>query len=301
MPVDSPAAWPALLRPATAITGLALLWLVESRTPAASRPGALQNTSRLRHAARNYGLAAACGLTVLWAAGGLIIATTEYAEHHSIGLLRSLPLHTAASTALAILLLDLWTWAWHLACHRIPLLWRFHRVHHSDTAMDVSTSARFHPGELACSTAARIPVILLLGVSTAQLLLFETLLLAVSQLHHSAITARHLDRWLGWLLVTPGIHRVHHSRNRDETNSNYSAILSVWDRLFRTRCSVDGALMEPPGLSGMDGDDFQTLLGLLKTPLISPHDSPKHPASAPQTSALHPPSPENQTAPISEP
>ncbi len=301
MPVNSSAEWPALMRPAAAVTGLALLWLLESQTPTASRPLAIHNTSRLRHAARNYGLAVISGLTVLWAAGGLVVATTEFAERHRIGLLRILPLHPVAGTALAILLLDLWTWAWHLACHRIPALWRFHQVHHSDSAMDVSSSARFHPGELACSTAARIPVLLLLGVSTSQLLLFETLLLAVSQVHHSAITSRHLDHWLGWLLVTPGIHRVHHSRQRSETNSNYAAILSAWDRLFGTRSPNTRKPMNAPGLSGMDADQFQTLLGLLKTPLLSPRDSQKHPASDPQTSALHQPSPENQTGPASEP
>lgn len=287
--------------PVATVTGLALLWLLESQTPAPSRPPAIRNTSRIRHAARNYGLAGVCGLTVLWIAGAIIIATTEFAEHHNIGLLRLLPLHTAASTVSAIVLLDLWTWVWHRVCHGIPLLWRFHRIHHSDTAMDVTTSARFHPGELACSTVARIPVILLLGVSTSQLLLFETLLLAVSQMHHSAITARHLDTWLGWLLVTPGIHRVHHSRDRRETNSNYAAILSAWDRLFGTRSTVHPASADPPGLTELDADRFQTLLGLLTTPLLRPLDSPKRPASAPQTSALHPPSPENQIGPVSEP
>lgn len=301
MPLNDSADWSALLRPAAAVAGLAVLWLLESRTPAASRPPALHHSSKLRHAARNYALAAINGLTVLTLAGGLMVATTEFAASRNIGLLPALPLSSVTRTLAAVLLLDLWTWCWHLTCHRVPALWRFHRVHHSDAAMDVSSSARFHPGELACSTVARIPVILLLGLQTHQLLMFETLLLAVSQMHHSAVNSQYLDRWLSWLVVTPGIHRVHHSRNRRETNSSYAAILSVWDRLFRTHCPHSASPDQPPGLPELDAAEFQTVAGLLQTPLLSLRDSQIRPASAPQTSARHPPSPGNQTEPACEP
>jgi sterol desaturase/sphingolipid hydroxylase (fatty acid hydroxylase superfamily) len=301
MPVYSPADWSAFLRPAAAVAGLAFLWLLESRTPAVAKPPALHHSSKFRHAARNYTLAAVNGLTILTLAGSVVVATTEFAASRNIGLLPALPVSDFTQTLAAVILLDLWTWGWHLTCHHIPALWRFHRVHHSDHAMDVSSSARFHPGELACSTIARIPVILLLGLNTQQLLIFETLLLAVSQMHHSAVNASYLDRWLGWLLVTPGIHRVHHSRNRRETNSNYAAIISGWDRLFKTHCPQSASPGMPPGLQELDAEKFQTVAGLLTTPLLSLPYSPTHPASGLQTSAHHPPSPGNQTEPACEP
>lgn len=301
MPAEFTANWSALLRPMAAATGLALFWFLETRTPATLRPRASPVSSRLIHAARNYGLAILNGLVILPLAGILVVATCELSHKNPWALLHLQPFPEWMRFGCALLLLDFWTWMWHLTCHRLPLLWRFHRVHHSDTAMDVSSSARFHPGELACSTVARIPMILALGIRTEDLLIYETLLLAISQFHHSAINAEQTDRWLGWLLVTPGIHRIHHSRNRSETNSNFAAVLSVWDRLCRTSRPANSNPAEAPGLHELQAERYQTLPGLLKTPFVSLPGSLRHPASDPQTSVPHQPSPENQTGPASEP
>ncbi|MDX1531724.1 MAG: sterol desaturase family protein [Rhodothermales bacterium] len=175
---------------------------------------------------------------------------------------------------------DVWTYAWHRINHRVPFLWRFHRVHHADAEMDVTTASRFHVGELALSSALRIPLIVLVGVYAWELLLYETLMFAVVQFHHAnvGLPAR-LDRALRAVIVTPAMHKVHHSRLQPETDSNYSSLFSWWDRLFRSF-----RLRERPeeirfGLDAFDGEAHRTLGGLLRMPLapVRPADRKDEP------------------------
>jgi sterol desaturase/sphingolipid hydroxylase (fatty acid hydroxylase superfamily) len=140
------------------------------------------------------------------------------------------------------------------------LLWRFHRVHHSDAVLDVTTAARFHVGEIALSALARLPLLALLGAEFWQVVLYEALLLPVIQFHHSNLAVpERWDRRLRLLIVSPNMHRVHHSRFRAETYSNYASVLSVWDRIagtFRQRPDprairfglADSAPHEEPGV-----------------------------------------------------
>ena len=134
----------------------------------------------------------------------------------------------------SFLALDLFSYLWHRANHRFPLLWRFHAVHHSDSAMDVTTAGRFHVAELGVAGMVRLPLLYLLGVSTAALLIYETTLVMISMMHHSTITLGRFDRIARTVVVTPSVHSVHHSRDPDLYGCNYSSVLSVWDRLFRT-------------------------------------------------------------------
>ncbi len=208
----------------------------------------------------NAGLSA--GATVAlwsWAA--------QWASLHRFGLLNWLGLTLWPHALGAIASFDLWMYWWHRANHRVGLLWRFHRTHHSDPKMDVTTAHRFHFGEILFSSLLRVPVILLVGVRLWELVCYETLLFAVVQLHHANVAlAPKLDRCLRVLIVTPTIHKVHHSRFQPETDSNYSSLFSLWDRLFHTlKLRPDPATIEF-GLKEFDSKETQTFLGLLKTP-----------------------------------
>lgn len=134
---------------------------------------------------------------------------------------------------LAVLLLDLAIYWQHRLLHTIPLLWPLHRVHHSDTSFDVTTGVRFHPLEIALSMAIKLGLVVALGPNPVAVVVFELLLSATSLFTHTdvALPAR-VDRALRWWIVTPSMHRIHHSVRREETDSNYSFNLSLWDRVF---------------------------------------------------------------------
>ena len=134
-----------------------------------------------------------------------------------------------------ILFLDLAIWTQHLITHRVPLLWRFHRVHHADRDMDVTTAIRFHPVEIAASMLLKIGLVYAIGPPALAVLIFEVLLNATSLFNHANIALPPgIDRWLRLVLVTPDMHRVHHSADRPEHDSNFGFALSVWDHLFGT-------------------------------------------------------------------
>ncbi|MFT7594145.1 MAG: sterol desaturase/sphingolipid hydroxylase (fatty acid hydroxylase superfamily) [Paracoccaceae bacterium] len=134
-----------------------------------------------------------------------------------------------------ILLLDFAIWAQHLITHKIPLLWRLHRVHHADRDIDVSTAIRFHPIEIGLSMLLKIGLIYLLGPAAIAVVLFEIILNGTALFNHSNLNLPlPLDRVLRLVLVTPDMHRVHHSTLRHEHDSNYGFSLSIWDRILGT-------------------------------------------------------------------
>ena len=136
---------------------------------------------------------------------------------------------------LAMLILDLAIWAQHLITHKVPVLWRLHRVHHADRDIDVSTAIRFHPVETALSMLLKIGLVYLLGPSALAVILFEITLNGTAMFNHANLKLPlPVDRALRMVLVTPDMHRVHHSVHRREHDSNYGFALSIWDRLFRT-------------------------------------------------------------------
>ena len=159
---------------------------------------------------------------------------------------------------------------WHRANHRILFLWRFHRMHHSDPQMDVTTALRFHTGELVFSSLLRFAVVPLLGMNLWQLIFYEILLLPIIQFHHSNVNLpESWDRCLRTIIVTPNIHRVHHSRWQPETDSNYSSIFSFWDRVFGSfRLRKDSHTIQY-GLYTYDAQEWQTTWGMLKTPFLT--------------------------------
>ncbi len=152
---------------------------------------------------------------------------------------------------LDILLLDFWIYWWHRANHEIPLLWRFHQVHHLDELLDSTSAVRFHFGEVLLSALVRALVIVLLGLPLTSVLLFEALLLTGTIFHHSdARLPPRLEAALARVIITPSIHWVHHHAVRADTDSNYGTIFSFWDPLFRSKSRTRRWLAMPIGVEG---------------------------------------------------
>jgi sterol desaturase/sphingolipid hydroxylase (fatty acid hydroxylase superfamily) len=157
------------------------------------------------------------------------------AEAHGIGLFNMIALPTWASIVVSVILLDLAIYLQHVLFHAVPALWRLHRMHHADLEFDVTTGLRFHPIEILLSTGIKLVVVAALGTPAAAVLIFEVLLNATSMFNHSNIRVpAQIDRILRWFVVTPDMHRVHHSILRRETNSNFGFNLPWWDRLLGT-------------------------------------------------------------------
>ena len=165
------------------------------------------------------------------AAVGLAVA----ASAQGWGLLNRHPVALWVAVPLAVLVMDLAIWVQHVLFHAVPALWRLHRVHHADLDYDLTTGARFHPIEIVLSMLIKFAVILVLGPPAVAVILFEVILNGMAMFNHGNVGLPDwLDRRLRWLFVTPDMHRVHHSVEDDETNSNFGFNLSWWDRLFGT-------------------------------------------------------------------
>jgi sterol desaturase/sphingolipid hydroxylase (fatty acid hydroxylase superfamily) len=163
----------------------------------------------------------------------LPVTAATWATANGWGLLSPLPLW--AAIPLAFLLLDLLIWGQHWLMHRMPLLWRLHRMHHSDTHLDATTGLRFHPLEILLSTLLKIAAVVMLGAPAIAVIAFEIALNATSLFTHANIRLPdRADSLLRRLIVTPAMHRIHHSLRREETDSNYGFTLSLWDRAFGT-------------------------------------------------------------------
>lgn len=151
------------------------------------------------------------------------------------GLLNNLPLRGWTVIVVSVVVLDLAIYLQHVMFHAVPALWRLHRMHHADLDFDVTTGARFHPIEIVLSMLIKFGVVAALGASALGVLVFEVLLNATSMFNHGNVRIPvGFDRWLRWFVVTPDMHRVHHSIVVDETNSNFGFNLPLWDRLLGT-------------------------------------------------------------------
>lgn len=164
------------------------------------------------------------------------------AERQGWGLFNVLGLRWWLTVPLAVLLLDLAVYFQHVVFHAVPALWRLHRMHHADLEFDVTTGVRFHPVEVVLSMLIKLIVVTALGLPPAGVLIFEVLLNATSMFNHGNVrVSPSIDRVLRWFVVTPDMHRVHHSIDARETNSNFGFNLPWWDRLFGTYRSQPAA------------------------------------------------------------
>lgn len=184
---------------------------------------------------QNLALPAINHLLLILVVPGAEVGVAIAAQAHGWGLLPPFRLPVWVQTVTAIVLLDLAIYVQHRVFHVVPMLWRVHRVHHADMDFDVTTGVRFHPLEIAFSTAFKCMMIAVIGATPVAVIAFEILLNASSMFEHAnARLSTSVDRWLRCIVVTPDMHRVHHSSVMSETNSNFGFNISWWDRLFGT-------------------------------------------------------------------
>jgi sterol desaturase/sphingolipid hydroxylase (fatty acid hydroxylase superfamily) len=196
----------------------------------------------------------------LWVAGALLtrivcgacgLVVAEWADAHDVGLLQAGAASPIVASLAGIVALDAVSYAWHRANHRIPWLWRFHRVHHSDRAFHATTALRFHPGELLLALPVRLLAIVAFGVPVLGVLVFELVFGAMNLLEHGNfdLPAR-AERLAQRGFITPALHRLHHSREAVELNSNFGTILSIWDAAGSTLRRSRGDRQVETGLPG---------------------------------------------------
>ncbi len=198
---------------------------------------------------------------------------TEWAANFSgaraVGLLHVISLPEPVSSIAAFILFDIWMYFWHMANHRVSFLWLFHRAHHADVDMDTTTALRFHPGELLLSSLARMPVITLTGMDLGHIVIFETALNVSTLFHHGNLRIPEpWDRAIRFVIVSPNMHRVHHSIKRAELNSNFTSLFSIWDRLFGTFRLRDDTRAITLGLTSLRDSKWQRLWGFFITPFL---------------------------------
>lgn len=164
-----------------------------------------------------------------------LVLCSEWAAKHSVGLFNNIEADPWIMVVSFIVVMDFAIYWQHVVMHRIGLLWKIHKIHHSDKDMDVSTSIRIHPFELVLSLLYRSLFVTLLGAPVVAVVLFEILSFVIPAFHHSNLRLPvWLDSKLRWIIVTPDVHRVHHSASVDEQNTNYGFFLIWWDNLFKT-------------------------------------------------------------------
>ncbi|MBY0564881.1 MAG: sterol desaturase family protein [Hyphomonadaceae bacterium] len=229
------------LKAVALIAWFATLAVAERAWPAAVRPPRSDGPRQLRNLS-------------FWAANALMnpfITAPIGIAAASVALWSRPDLPFWLNLALDLLVLDLWTYAWHRANHEWPLLWRFHRVHHLDAFLDTTSAVRFHPGEVLISALARAPLIIVADIQMASILLFDALVTASALFHHSNVRLPHaFEAALRGAIVTPSHHWVHHHAVRADTDSCYGALLTVWDRLFGSWSHTPRTPDMPIGVEG---------------------------------------------------
>lgn len=275
------AAW---LKPAL-LGGAALVILfLEKKIPLRS-----QVESKPRHDFRNVAVSGLSALTIKLTEKPLTDRLTALVAKNRIGLLPRLGLPKWAETAAAIILLDYTLYLWHILTHKWSFLWRFHEVHHEDLDLTASTALRFHFAEMGLSAFWRSAQVVLIGVSSKALSAWQTLTLCEILFHHSNIKLpERFERFLSRIIVTPRIHSIHHSTVREETNSNWSSGLTIWDYLHDTiKLDVPQASIEI-GVPGYGTDEDVKFASLLKKPFKKQRESwaPRHPARSERSHTL---------------
>ncbi len=200
----------------------------------------------------------------------LAVDAALWAQAEHVGMLNLLRMPPWLAAVVAFITLDLVIYAQHRLMHRVDFLWRLHRVHHTDIALDVSSGVRFHPLEILLSMGIKIAIVLLLGAGPAVVAVFEIVLSSFSLLTHANLRLPpRLDAWLRWIFVTPDMHRIHHSVLREEHDSNYGFHVSWWDRSLGSYTAQPRQSQEtmPLGLEVFRDAEAQRLRNLLLQPV----------------------------------
>ncbi|GGJ33423.1 sterol desaturase family protein [Neoroseomonas lacus] len=218
----------------------------------------------------NLGLVALSSVLLRLVAPAGVVGVAIWAQGRGIGLFPALDVPAWAAGAMSVVLLDLLVYVQHRVFHAVPVLWRLHRVHHADPELDASSGLRFHPVEILLSLGIKAVAVVALGAPPEAVLLFEVLLNATALFNHANLALpAWLDRALRQVLVTPDMHRIHHSEIRAETDSDFGFCLSCWDRIFGTYVAepAKGQLGMVIGVEGLRADAQQRLDRLLIQPL----------------------------------
>ncbi len=226
-----------LQRMAFLVGGLLFFWMVESAIPL------LQLTykkNKLRHALVNFTFTV-FHLVIHTFLAILIVLLSDWCKAHSFGIVYWLQLKTISTILVCFLVLDFFGgWLVHIVEHKVPLLWRFHVIHHADNAVDVSSGLRHHPVESVVRGCFFFMGIMVSGAPMYAVMIFQTLLIIATAFTHANMKLpAKMDNFLSYFLVSPNMHKVHHHWKRPYTDSNYGAVLAIWDRLFGTVTKLD--------------------------------------------------------------
>jgi sterol desaturase/sphingolipid hydroxylase (fatty acid hydroxylase superfamily) len=220
----------AAIRLTLAVTVFAVMAMWEALAPRRTLAA-----GRISRWPSNLGIVVVDALLVRLVMPAAAVGASLYAAEHGIGLFHWLGLRLSVAAVAGFLILDLVIYAQHVVFHHVPWLWRLHRMHHADLDFDVTTGFRFHPFEIIISLCIKIAAVLAFGIPPMTVFVFEVVLNATSLFNHSNVSiGPGIDRVLRLVLVTPDMHRVHHSVVRRETDSNFGFNLPWWDRLFGT-------------------------------------------------------------------
>jgi sterol desaturase/sphingolipid hydroxylase (fatty acid hydroxylase superfamily) len=209
----------------------------------------------------NAGLWLLNGVVLGLVCGACALTAAEWAAQRHVGLFNVVSMPWWMTCSAAVVALDFVSYWWHRANHRVGTLWRFHQVHHSDPTFTTSTGVRFHPGELLLSVPVRLVAVVLLGAPATAVLAFEVVFTFANLVGHGDINLRG-ERVLGRVLVTPALHRRHHTRQGRERDTNFGTIFSGWDRLFGTYTPTDPTVRVDTGLPGLAHVSFSRALAL---------------------------------------
>ncbi len=204
---------------------------------------------------------------LVWPVG--VVGVALWTQRAGIGLFNAVSWPGWLEFGLALLLLDLAIYWQHRWLHVAPWLWPLHRVHHTDVTLDATSALRFHPLEILLSLAFKLALVVVLGAAPLAVLVFETLLSSFALVTHAnlALPPR-VDRVVRWLLVTPTMHRVHHSTRVEEQHRNFGFNLSVWDRVFGSYASKTRDVPQSFGVEHVDADDTTRFTRLLREPFV---------------------------------
>ena len=256
---------------------IVLFGTLEVRLPQFHEPA-----ERARRWPTNFGLGIFNGLVVS-SLPVLSVAAAQWAENNGIGLLNWLSAPWWIAMPCSLLVRSLASYVLHVTSHKVPLLWRLHRVHHSDVHLDVSSALRAHPLELVILLVLMLPIVILFGLSPVVLAVYESVEAIANMLTHANVRfPRAVERYARTLFVTPALHRLHHSAAQVETDSNYGNVFSFWDRLFGTYRSqaIQGGEMFRLGLDEVNREHAMSFDAQLRLPFasstsaLSPHETP---------------------------
>lgn len=223
-------------RMAILVGGLLLFWIIEGAIPLFS----LQyKKNKLRHAGVNF-VFTVIHLIIHTFLAILIIKLSDWCAATEFGLVYWTNANILVTIFIGVLALDFSSWLVHLVMHKVPLLWRFHLIHHSDTNVDVTTGLRHHPGDSLLRGIFFLLLIFISGAPMYSVMIYQTLVVLATAFTHANISLPpKLDKALSWFLISPNMHKVHHHWKQPYTDSNYGAVFSIWDRLLGTFTSLD--------------------------------------------------------------